>query len=343
MQDKYIATLVGCGYGDTLGMAVEGWKKSQIKKYTGGITKPIAPVLLKDKEGNFIKEDEFGKLGYYTRDLSQGDITDDTILTIAIAESIVEKGKLDLDDVSKRQVQEYVNRLQPNGHVFGGFGRTTKDAFENIRKGISPLESGVYPGLGNGPCMKMAPVGLYMNATENYLEGVKFARLIGAATHKDERAIASGVIQAVAIDMLLNSDISKKDFLNALYFNSFAVENKNPSGYPKEEKGTLSSRISWIKENQDVSCEEAKAFLGNSALAIESYPFTLFMFQKFWDNPLEGLIETVNWGGDCDTTGAMYGALAGAKNGLIFPTDWRLNDKEKLINLAESLWLLRKD
>lgn len=46
-------------------------------------------------------------------------------------------------------------------------------------------------------------------------------------------------------------------------------------------------------------------------------------------------------GGDCDTTGAMFGALAGAKNGIIFPGDWRLNDKEKLLSLGRGIYNLR--
>jgi ADP-ribosylglycohydrolase len=341
MKERYIATLVGCGYGDTLGMAVEGWKKSQIQKYTGGITRPIAPVLLKDNDGNLIREDEFGKLGYYTSDLSQGDITDDTILTIAIAESIAEKQGLDLHDISKKQLKEYLVRLQPNGHVLGGFGRTTKDAFENLRKGISPLESGVYPGLGNGPPMKISPLGLYMHATGRGSQTIDMARFIGKSTHMDERAIVSGIVQTDMIYSLLKENISRENFLAYARLSCILYEKQNPADYPKEEKGNLLEKINWIIDNRNILDVEAKNYLGNSALCIESYPFALFMFQKYWDNPLQGLLETVNWGGDCDTTGAIYGALAGAKNGLIFPKEWKLNEKERLTKLAEKIYELR--
>jgi len=68
---------------------------------------------------------------------------------------------------------------------------------------------------------------------------------------------------------------------------------------------------------------------------MESYPFAIFMLQKYWENPLEGLIETVNFGGDCDTTGAIYGALSGAKNGLCFPDEW--------LKLVPSLELMVED
>ena len=343
MKDKYKATLIGCGLGDSLGMAVEGWKRKQIEKYVGRVTEPIAPVLVKDNSGNLIVEDEFGKLKYYTLDLSQGDISDDTILTIAIAESILDKRCIDLGYISQKQVQEYVARIMPDGHVFGGFGKTTQDAFENIRKGISPLESGVYPGLGTGPCMKMSPVGLYMHATQAYNQGIKFSKLIGRATHLDERAVAAGVVQADIIFRLLNENLSREDFLSNIEQSCISNEEQNPADFPKSEKGTLNSRISWIRENKDVTDEEAKKVLGNSSLAIEAYPFTIFMFQKYWNNPIEGLIETVNWGGDCDTTGAMYGALCGAKNGMIFPENWKLNEKQKLAELGERFWRMKNE
>lgn len=67
------------------------------------------------------------------------------------------------------------------------------------------------------------------------------------------------------------------------------------------------------------------------------------MFQKYWNNPIEGLIETVNFGGDCDTTGAIYGSLCGAKNGMIFPAKWiePLKDFEKIKKIADRIFELK--
>jgi len=339
MKDKYIATLVGCGLGDTLGMSVEGWKQGQIKKYVGRVTQPIAPVIIRDAQGNEIISDEFGKLIYCTRDLSVGDITDDTVLSIAIAESIVDKKFMDLNNIMQKQFEAYDVRIQPDGHIFGGFGKSTIDAFENFRKGILSENCGVFPGTGTGPCMKMSPIGLYMHATGRNKESREMAGLIGLSTHLDKRAVACGVVQADAIYNLLNG-ISKEDFIDSAISCCNQYEKLNPPGYPKFEKGTLLSRLNWVKDNKDVSSEEAKKVLGSSSLAISAYPFTLFMFQKYWDNPIEGLIETVNYGGDCDTTGAMYGALCGAKNGVIFPEDWKLNERARLTVLGEKLYAI---
>ncbi|MDI6738354.1 MAG: ADP-ribosylglycohydrolase family protein, partial [Nanoarchaeota archaeon] len=90
-MEKYEAVLLGCAIGDTLGMPVESWKKEQIRKYIGKITKPIDAVAVRDAKGNIVREDEFGKLKCYNLGSKAGQWTDDTILTMALAESIAEK------------------------------------------------------------------------------------------------------------------------------------------------------------------------------------------------------------------------------------------------------------
>ena len=336
LKQQYVGTLIGCGIGDSLGMAVEGWEKSQIKKYVGKVTELIDPVIPKDELGVEIKEDEFGKIGRYTRRYKKGEYTDDTILTLAIAESIAEKKELNLIDILKKQIQAYETWGK------GGFGTSTKKGFANLKKGISPLESGVAPGMGNGPAMKMSSIGLYMHATNNHLQGLNFSRLIGATTHKDERAITSGIVQAHTIYRLLNNP-SKQEFLESIV-NVSKLTEKSQDYIALAEKGNLTEKLEWVKNNQDISCIKALDHLKNSCLAFESYPFTIFMFQKYWENPMKGLIETVNFGGDCDTTGAIYGTLAGAKNGMIFPKQWTkiLQNKDKLIKAAEEIYKIRE-
>ncbi|MBR9691774.1 hypothetical protein GOV06_03220 [Candidatus Woesearchaeota archaeon] len=333
MKDKYIATLVGCAIGDTIGMPVEGWKRERIKKYLGRITEPIEPFVIKDGQGKIVKKDEFGKLRYW-KNMKKGSYTDDTILTIAIAESIADLGYLNLEDICQRQLKAYKDRPT------GGFGGSTKMAFNNLEKGISPLESGVKPGLGNGPAMKMSPIGLYMDA-KDYEKGLEFAGLIARATHLDKRAIASGIVQAHAIYTLLQNP-SKREFLDSIIEVCIKQEEPLDKDATLYEKGNLQSRLKWIKDNAEAECELAYNHLKTTSLAFESPPFTLFMFQKYWDNPIEGLLETVNYGGDCDTTGAIYGALCGAKNGLIFPKDWVevIEDKKKIQDIAEKIWRL---
>ena len=343
-KEQYQATLVGCAIGDTLGMAVEGWKREQIQKYVPGgrIVEPIAPLIVRDVKGNLLTEDEFGKIKYYTRDLQRGEYTDDTILTVAIAESIVGREELDLDDLCQRQLKAYEACRMPSGRVKGGFGGTTKDAFENLKKGKFLFDCGVYPGLGNGPVMKISPLALYGDASGLLKRGLDNAVWVAQATHKDTRAIASAPVQVEALYSLLRGD-SREIFLERIVDVCKAYEKHLPKKAALSEKGTLLSKLEWVVNNQNLDCEDAFRKLGNSALAFESYPFTLFMFQKYFDNPIEGLIETVNFGGDCDTTGAIFGTLAGAKHGMIFPQAWLdiLKNRQHIANLGEKLFYLK--
>lgn len=336
LKEKYIATLIGCGIGDTLGMCVEGWKKEQIQKHIpeGRVTAPMPPVILQDENGKELTEDEFGKFRYYTRNINQWELTDDTLLTLAIAESLAEKQGMNLIDSTKKQVDLY------NKYKNTRFGpkTSTAHAFERINEGESPLKSAVGIGTGNGISMKIAPLGLYMHASGKHFQGLNFARLIGASTHKDERAIAAGIVQAHAVYELLKNP-SKDEFLDSVVHASQLSE--RPQEYERyADKGNLTSKLEWIKNNKNVETLKALEYLGSTGVVFKSYPFSVFMFQKYWDNPMQGLIEVVNSGGDTDTNAAMYSALAGAKNGTFYPKKWqdKLEYNDRLVSAAEKIY-----
>ncbi|MBR9705790.1 hypothetical protein GOV14_02025 [Candidatus Pacearchaeota archaeon] len=342
LQQKYEAVMLASAIGDTLGMPVESMKKEQIQKYTGGITEPIDAVLVKDEHGQLIKKDEFGPLKYWTRDLKKGEYTDDTYSAKAIAEALLEKGT-NLEYITQRQVDIFNALKQPDGHIKGAWGGSTRIAFENINSGISPLEAGAENGIGTGPPMKMAPVGLYMHANLYHSSLPKLARNIGLTTHKDERAIAAGIVQADLVYRLLDDNISRDQFID------YAINSAKTNELPFDqtfipEKGNITSKLEWIKENKNVSDDKAHEFLRSGSLVLEAYPFTIFMFQKYFDKPFKGLLKTINFGGDCDTTGAMFGALAGARHGYFFPEKWLevLQDAKELKELGQEIYEIDK-
>ena len=343
IKDRYIATFLGCAIGDSLGMPIEGWKKEQIERYVGRITTFIDPVIITDKKtGIRFLKDEYGPLKCYTEDLKAGEFTDDTILTIALAKSIIESNGFHLNNAAQHQLLAYEAQRQSDGSLKGGFGRTTHEGIANLKRGLSPLESGVIGGPGNAPAMKMSPLGLYIHATGKYEEGVHFAEQVSSITHLDPRSIAGGIVQAHAIYSVLQG-ISRKDFVNSLVDVCKQYEKPVTTEFPLHESGSVLSRLEWIQQNYDATPDIAHNHLRSSSEGFSSHPFALFMVQKYWDDPITGLIETVNYGGDCDTTGAMYGAICGAKNGLIFPNHLvnGLLEKDKLISLGEKMYGLR--
>ncbi len=351
-SEYYEGILFGCALGDTIGMAVEGWKKEQIQRYVpGGICEQMNPIIVRNEDGSEKKEDEFGKLKYWTRDLKKGEWTDDTILTMAIAESIVEKKALDLEDIAAKHLTAYEHLRLPDGRIKGGFGRTTQEAFKLLKAGTHPNYSGVIGGPGNGPAMKMHPIGMYMNTTGKYDEGLDFACHISRMTHLDPRSVASGIIQAHAIYALLNG-VSRDKFLHSTREICLKYEEPLTDKFVWHKSGSLLQRLEWIVENEDATPTDAYVHLGSSSAVYQSYPFALFMFQHSWriyekdaekSTMVKGLLRTINFGGDCDTTGAIYGALTGACFGMIFPERWIsvLQEKERLMNAARELYALK--
>ncbi|MBS3164893.1 ADP-ribosylglycohydrolase family protein [Candidatus Woesearchaeota archaeon] len=329
MVERYKATLLGCGIGDALGQQVEGWSAEEIARYAGRITGLIGqPYLPAD-----------ATVRRHNR--KRGECTDDTILTLAVAESIVSCGGLNLEDMCARQLRAYSARKRPDGSVAGGFGRTTREAFEHMLRGIPPEDAGV-DGLGNGPAMKMAPVGLYMASSGRYEEGIRFAAALGYTTHLDPRSIASGVVQAHAVCALL-SYATRDAFLDSLVDASARCESALSPPRQLSNAGSLTERLAWVRDHRDADADTAHRVLGSSGLAFESHPFALFMLQRHWQEPLSGMLATINAGGDTDTTGALYGALCGALHGMVFPAEWVTPlDWESLVAAGQGIYALRK-
>jgi ADP-ribosylglycohydrolase len=326
---KYTGTLMGCAIGDALGRPVEGFMKEQISKYVGRVDSFIDTPVIEDTDGNRPTSDEYGKIPGDWWSLKKGQYTDDTILTLAIAESIVREKCINLADIAKSQADAYFHYDDKGENR--GFGGSTRRALTKIREGVSHENSAGEPGTGNGPIMKTAPFGIYMDLTDDYKGGIEAALKTAEMTHGDENAVWGAALQTHLVYKLIRNEIKGRDeFLDDAY-HAFLLDSRG---------SVLEEKMNWILENPDTSVTEGLEHLGNSCAACESFPFTLFMFQKYWDNSYEGLLETINCGGDCDTTGAMYGALLGARDGFrAFPVDLikEVEDSQRIFDIGIGL------
>jgi ADP-ribosylglycohydrolase len=112
---------------------------------------------------------------------------------------------------------------------------------------------------------------------------------------------------------------------------------------PQFSKDALSSKLydAMYLAQAGATDERIRKEIGARAFVNQSYAFTCAMIFKHL-NSLEGCIENIiNQGGDCDTTGAMAGAVMGAAYGYkAFPIRWKrgLEDKKRLLKLADNLW-----
>lgn len=199
-------------------------------------------------------------------------------------------------------------------------------------------EAGGDSGAGNGPPMKIAPVGvLYGLDLINLTEMIAACVNISKMTHGDSRAAVAAVAQAYLIGEALKFG-STEQILSEI-FNIYKITAQIESF----ENESLTGKFELMRMCHKDDDMEIRELLGAGAFVNESLPFTYAMILKY-KGDIEGCIETlVNMGGDADTNASMAAAILGATYGYKdFPAKWRkgLEDRKRLVNLADDLYYM---
>jgi ADP-ribosyl-[dinitrogen reductase] hydrolase len=312
MKDKVRGAIVGVAIGDALGMPVESLKPKTIKKYFKRIETYRTP---NPKTKCFHK-------------LKRGQWTDDTQLTLAIGESIADKKSIDYEDIADKHVDMFLNGKR-------GWGGATKNGIRKILNGGNWWNSGDLNAAGNGPPMKIAPIGvLYGLKIINKIEMITACTNISKMTHGDPRAIVGAILQCMLIRAaLIGGTASLKGEMISLQDNAEYLEDN----FSDE---CLSRKFHNIIYIPRMSNKKIRDFFGVGPFINESLPFAYAMVYKYINNPGKCLEYIVNQGGDADTTGAIAGSLLGAAHGYSkFPLKWRrgLEGRTRLIKLADNL------
>jgi ADP-ribosyl-[dinitrogen reductase] hydrolase len=246
--------------------------------------------------------------------VAPGEITDDTQMALCIARSLVERGAFDADDITARFVEWRAS--QPKD-----IGNTTAHALEQLARGVPWQEAGqrtheaMRPrDASNGSIMRCAPVALYARA-----DPARNAQLSADAsriTHANPLCVAASVALNAAIAALLNDPAA--DLLTV----ALAATNNE----------TLRAALADVPTR-------TPADLPATGYVLDT------MQAAFWavtqhTTLEEAIIAGVNLGQDSDTTGAVAGALAGARWGVAaIPDRWLsvLQPRAELTALADGL------
>ena len=272
----------------------------------------------------------------------QGTITDDTQMTMWLAESLVTNGGLLPDDAASRFVRYHIR----------GIGKATRDFVRNYKDRKMPWYNAGLPSSGNGAAMRAAPVGLYYRKDP---EEIKLAAGIQAMiTHNDSMAIASSIVMACAAAYLVTA---KKGWLETL---------ERRIEFCRE----LASVIAGIEDGREYRCRQTarpdtlyrrigetipacleqgmtpaavQQDFWSGAYVLESLPFALYCFLYSPDDFRQTLLTAVNESRDSDTVAAMACTLSGAYNGVdAIPEYYRdpanLEYQAELMELGRRLW-----
>ena len=315
-RSRYRGALLGGAIGDALGRPAEGRRPEKVRQRHGTLTD--------------FKPWRGWKSG------PKGTITDDTQMSMCVAETLVAHGWLDPQDLARR----FVDWLA----VGRGKGRTCTTAVMRLTEGVPWHEAG-QPSAGNGAAMRAAPVGLLHACDFDELR--RDAALSAVVTHADPMAVASAICQAYATAWLLHVPTGELDPVDLIEALAGALADVHDPGHPERKPDAddrlvpLRERIAEIPGLLGNSAEDAFAYLYNGAFVLESLPAAIWCFLSSPEDPECVLVTAANGGYDADTVAAMAGNLAGAYCGEdAFPDRW-LEDLEfasELRDLADSLF-----
>jgi poly(ADP-ribose) glycohydrolase ARH3 len=273
VADRAAGALFGTFVGDALGMPFEGLWHTVI---------PEEVEMVDARRG-------------------RGTYTDDTQMMIALAESLIARGRVDAEHLARAFLAGYESDR--------GYGTGTRRVFELWCSGVpvGVAAARVFGGRGsrgNGAAMRIAPVAVcFRDDPERLcLEAAASARV----THANPVGVDGAVVQATAIGAALRGDDILAVALAAATTADLrrALEEVEAllgvARTPGEVQGRLGS-------SSDVGESVAAALY--SALAHDRFEAAA----RFG----------VRLGGDTDTVAAMTGAVVGARDGFrAIPTRW---------------------
>ena len=205
------------------------------------------------------------------------EFTDDSVMTIAVAEALLGLGR-DADDETVRQAVTRSMQAWGRKYPYAGYGG-------RFRGWLTERDPQPYNSWGNGSAMRVSPVGWLYDTIE---ETRKYAGLTAEVTHNHPEGIKGAESTSSAI-YLARTGSSKEDIKD----------------YIVREFGYDLSR----------TCDEIRPYYHHVESCQETVPEAIMAFLEGMD--FEDVIRTaVSLGGDCDTLTCIAGSIAEAFYGV---------------------------
>jgi ADP-ribosyl-[dinitrogen reductase] hydrolase len=301
--ERYRGSLLGLAVGDAVGTTLEF-------RPAGSFT-PI---------NDMVGGGPFG--------LKPGEWTDDTSMALCLAASLVEQQGFDALDQMRRYIRWRDNGyMASNGRCFD-IGGTVSASLRRFEHTGNPFAGTTDPHTaGNGSIMRLAPVPLLY--AHHPREASEKSGESSRTTHGSVTAIDACRYLAALIVGALDGQ-SKETLLSPYYSPTPDYWQANPL-VPEIDEVAAGS-FKW---------HNPPAIKGSGYVvkSLEAALWAFFHSQTFE----EGCLLAVNLGDDADTTGAVYGQLAGAFYGTqAIPPQWltRLAQRPLIESLADQLFQL---
>ena len=318
-RDQFEGALIGCAVGDALGAPLEGWSRERIAKLQS-VTDCFRP-LSRGKDG----------MRY-----PNGQYTDDTQLTMAIARSLVVRGAVDGAAIAREFAA-----LWRSGEIVGA-GPVAHRAVRRLIEGIPWQDAALPDDLPlNGAAMRIAPVGLWnCDRPDRLADDVATASVV---THRHPVAIDGAMAVATAVAQAVTSSA-----IETLPFLGLVAASVRSAGFA----GHIEELGDWLQSPEQAALEaiadtgqrpRARGF-GIPALAEPTVLASLYAFLRSPDDYVATIDFALRIGGDVDTIAAIAGAMSGAHNGVDLIPRHLVNgvkDSAEIMDLGERLFSRR--
>jgi ADP-ribosyl-[dinitrogen reductase] hydrolase len=251
---------------------------------------------------------------------SRSELSDDTQLTLATCESI-----LDTNSVDAERMAAHLAKWFQAGRI-RGIGASTLKAMRDLTAGVHWALAGARGerAAGNGAAMRIAPLAFVLNPAQ--AEDRTVLRDVCRITHHHDEAYIGALAVVVAIRMALAGNWSKENSFLTMVGESIP-------------DSAVRDRVKLLVPLHLGPAEVASRF-GASGHVVDTVPLALYCAQFIAEESLPKVIaQAVEAGGDTDTIASITGQIAGAVAGV--PADYaehfaRMDGGDEVIRVAES-------
>lgn len=211
--------------------------------------------------------------------------TDDTVMTCAVAEAIMNGGqKDDFIDAMKKY-----GRMYPNADYGARFNRWL------MTDNREP-----YNSFGNGSAMRVSPCAWVMEATTDELpsEGKRLAQLSSEVTHNHPEGVKGAMATA-----------------DAIYLCRYFFDSNNPAEIKRRVKEHIEKEYGY---DLSKTLDEIRPTYRFNETCQETVPQAIVAFLESTDFE-DAIRNAISLGGDSDTLAAITGSIAEAAYGI---PDW---------------------
>ncbi len=250
--------------------------------------------------------------------------TDDTTMSLALAESLIACGAVNQDDLAARFAAGY--------RWSRGYGPGAAKVLKHIRAGTPWRDASrsVYPtgSFGNGGAMRAPVVALWTCRHPSALRAV--AEQSAEVTHAHPLGMEGAVVVASATRSALEGKGARAIIDGAAH---------SAASPAFTEKFALAA--DWLASGSAPDAREVRGRLGSGMLATESCVTAVYLGARFIDTSFADMLAfAAACGGDVDTVSAMSGAMWGARRGVdaLPEADLaRLEDRARIERIATAL------